>query len=245
MVSGQWRPIGMCALASALLVASCSSAPDATSSDDEQRGSPSSVETSVSPPPNVLAESTDPTAPPTTAVDRDPVPSPTTTVAPKTILPLNPTVPTTVPLPVPIAAPIDDEASEPVIMLGSLAIPSIGVDAPLFEGIRLPTFDLGPGHWPGSAMPGQIGNMVVGGHRTDGNADFRDLDQLRPGDEMIVTGTDGIQHTYVVDYSEITDPFAARMIHQTTDHTATLFACHPPGSISHRIVVHFVLLPRA
>lgn len=174
-------------------------------------------------------------APPTTA------PTPTTTVAPSTTEPYVP--PTTIPLPQPIIAPADAEAQEPVVEYGRLAIPALDLDRPMYEGIRLPTFDLGPGHWPGSAAPGQVGNMVLGGHRTEGNADFRNIDQLQPGDEMTVTGTDGVSHTYLVESSEITDPFAARVINQTPETTATLFACHPPGSVRQRIVVHLALAP--
>lgn len=239
--SGRWQSVGTAELASALTVASCASS-GSPSAVGEQRVTPSPADTSESLAPDPRAADTDPASPPTTDVGPHQTPATTTTLAPRTLLPLDPTVPTTVPLPRPIAAPLDDDAAEPVVVLGSLAIPSIGVDSTLHEGIRLTTFDRGPGHWPGSAMPGQIGNMVVGGHRTVGAADFRDLDQLQPGDEMIVTDSNGSQHTYVVDYSEITDPFAARMIHQTSERTATLFACHPPGSISHRIVVHLTLL---
>lgn len=150
-------------------------------------------------------------------------------------------VPTTT-LPLPIRPPDDPEAAEPVVPLGRLALPAIGVDSPLYEGIRLPTFDLGPGHWPGSALPGQQGNMVIGGHRTSSHRDFRDLDQLEPGDEMIITNVDGTTFTYEVDSTEITGPYSIRVIHQTSASTATLFACNPPGEVTQRIVVHLTLL---
>ncbi len=162
----------------------------------------------------------------------------TTTIAKATVLPVNPTIATTVPLPQPVPPPVDENAAEPVIERGRVTVPSIGLDAALYEGLALPTFDLGPSLWPGTAMPGQIGNMVVGGHRTSANADFRHLDQLVAGDEMLVTDNAGVQHTYAVDSIEITDPFAARIIHQTPQRTATLYACDPPGSVSRRIVVH-------
>src|SRR5690606_35854901 len=64
-------------------------------------------------------------------------------------------------------------------------IPKIDVDSPFIEGIRLSTLDNGPGHWPGTAMTGELGNVVVAGHRTSHNADFRRLDELEPGDEVI------------------------------------------------------------
>lgn len=111
----------------------------------------------------------------------------------------------------------------------------------MFEGIRLPTFDMGPGHWPGSAMPGQVGNVVIGGHRTEGNADFGDLDLLQPGDEVIITDNAGQRFTYLVDKTEIVDPFSAVIVGQTPAKTATLFACHPKGSTDQRIVVSLTL----
>lgn len=165
-----------------------------------------------------------------------PPPIPPTTVAPTYTLP-----PPAASLPQPVAPPPDDGTTEPVAVLGSIAIPVIGVDRLLYEGIRLSTFDLGPGHWPGTAMPGQIGNMVVGGHRTSANADFRDLDQLEPGAEVVVTDLTGAVYVYIVDQIEITDPFAMRVVYQTPERTATLFACHPPGSTAQRIVVHLTL----
>ena len=88
------------------------------------------------------------------------------------------------PLPVPGPAPADNEP-EPQKYYGRLQIPAIEVDSPFLEGIRLSTLDYGPGHWPGTAMPGELGNVVVAGHRTSHNADFRRLDELvarRPGD---------------------------------------------------------------
>jgi len=175
-------------------------------------------------------------------------PSTTTVVATTTTAPTDATTtsssppPPTTTLPQPIPAPVGCEAAEAVVPLGALALPAIGIERPLYEGIRLPTFDLGPGHWPGSALPGQQGNMVIGGHRTSGKRDFRDLDQLEVGDEMIITDNAGMSFTYVVDSTEITGPYSFRVTCQTPASTATLFACHPPGEVTQRIVVHLTLV---
>lgn len=185
-------------------------------------------------------------SPPTTTIPALPttaLPEPTTTtIARATVLPVNPVIPTTVPLPQPIVRPVDAYAVEPVVERGRVAIPSIGLDAKLYEGVALPTFDLGPSLWPGTALPGQIGNMVIGGHRTSSNADFRHLDQLVAGDELVVTDNAGVQYSYAVDSIEITDPFASRIIYQTVQRTATLYACDPPGSVARRIVVHLTYI---
>jgi len=115
-------------------------------------------------------------------------------------------------------------------------IPTIGVEEVLLQGISLTVLDQGPGHWPGTAMPGGYGNTVVTGHRTTHGAPFRDLDQLEPGDEIHFEMADGT-HVYEVTHSEVVTPDALWIVEQNPGHTATLFACHPPGSTSHRIVV--------
>jgi sortase A len=136
----------------------------------------------------------------------------------------------------PIAPPADSNAKEPVIELGRILIPKIGVDMALYEGIRLSTLDLGPGHWPGTAMPGEIGNVVVGGHRTSKHRVFRNIDDLVAGDQIIFQDANG-EHVYLVNRVEIVDPTDVWIINPTDTPTATLFACHPPGSTRQRIVV--------
>jgi sortase A len=120
--------------------------------------------------------------------------------------------------------------------VGRIQIPKLGVDMAMYEGIRLTTLDYGPGHWPGSAMPGQAGNVVVGGHRTSKHRVFSDVDQLVPGDHIVFTDPSGT-HTYAVSKVQIVQPTDVWIIDPTPTPTATLFACHPPGSTAQRIVV--------
>ncbi len=179
----------------------------------------------------------DPTASTTTA---DPSATTTTSLAP---------------LPIPVPPPTDNDP-EPQQYFGRLQIPAIDVDSPFLEGIRLSTLDYGPGHWPCTAMPGQLGNVVVAGHRTSHNADFRRLDELQPGDEVIfdmdnsdgiptasVADPDGVSGVYVYHVSsvEVVRPDSMWIVSQGYRHEATLFACHPPGSVSERIVAHLDL----
>ena len=158
----------------------------------------------------------------------------TTTVAPTTTaaLPRQTTRP--------IDPPPDARGAEDNPPIGRIAIPEIGLDSQLEEGIRLTTLDRGPGHWPGSGLPGQIGNVVVAGHRTSHNAEFRHLDKLEPGDEVIFT-TDTGTHTYRVTGSQIVTPDSLWIVSPTDTPTATLFACHPLGSTAERIVVNLAL----
>jgi sortase A len=122
------------------------------------------------------------------------------------------------------------------VVIGSIEIPRIGLAAELNQGISLNTIDRGPSHWPGSAMPGQVGNAVVAGHRVTRTRPFRDIDRLVAGDEVVLTAA-GIRATYVVNGTEVVTPDAMRIVDPTPTATATLFACHPPGSARYRYVV--------
>jgi sortase A len=177
--------------------------------------------------PVVTSATTTSTDAPRTTTTR-PTTTTTTTTAPTTTLELLP-----VPAPVPAA-----DAVEPVIEMGRVEIPKIGVAMAMFEGVTDATLDLGPGHWPGSALPGELGNVVIGGHRVSNHAVFRYVDQLVPGDEIIISNATGVPSTYVVNAVEVVDPTAIWIIEQQRAYTATLFACHPPGSTKQRIVVH-------
>jgi sortase A len=136
--------------------------------------------------------------------------------------------------------PPEPRAEEPFTLIGRIDIPKLGLSTPLAEGITLNTLDRAPGHWPGSAMPGEIGNVVVAGHRVTHTRPFRHLDRLVPGDEVVFE-VDGRRHVYRMTGSEIVQPTGMHIIEQTEARTATLFACHPPGSARQRYVVHLEL----
>lgn len=144
-------------------------------------------------------------------------------------------------VPAPEPAPAQAYAATPEIRHGQLEIPSIGLSQPLFEGITLTAINRGPSHWPGTAMPGELGNVVVAGHRTTYTRPFWDLDLVQPGDELIFTMNDGARHVYELVGTEVVDDSAVHIVDQSYDHRATLFACHPKGSARQRIVGHFTL----
>jgi len=156
----------------------------------------------------------------------------TTTTLPPTTLPAQPEQP--------VAPPPDPRGYEDQIQLGGISIPKLGVDAPLLEGIRLTTLDNGPGHWPGTAMPGEIGNVVVAAHRTSHGGPFRNIDQLVAGDTVMFT-TEAGEIPYRVTGTQVVNPDAIWIVDPTSTPTATLFACHPPGSVAQRIVVNLEL----
>jgi sortase A len=156
----------------------------------------------------------------------------TTTTAP-------PTTTTTEPVPIPVPARRSHDV-EPIATIGVIEIPKLGLRADLGEGITMRNIDRGPSHWPGTAMPGRIGNVVVAGHRVTHTHPFRHIDQLVPGDEVFFE-YQGERFRYVVTGSEVVTPKQVSIVNQTYEPTATLFACHPPHSARYRYVVHLHL----
>jgi sortase A len=144
-------------------------------------------------------------------------------------------------LPDPEPSPLDARAPTPVVRHGMLEIPSIGLSQPFFEGVTLTAIDNGPSHWPGTPMPGGLGNMVIAGHRVTNTRPFYDLDLVQPGDELIFTMDTGGRHVYTLDRVEIVEPEALHIVDQSYGYTATLFGCHPKGSAAQRIVGYFTL----
>ncbi len=144
-------------------------------------------------------------------------------------------------LPVPEPVPLDPHAPTPEIRHGTIEIPAIGLSQPLFEGVTLTAINRGPSHWPGTAMPGELGNVVVAGHRTTYSRPFWDLHLLGPGDQMVFT-TDAGRFVYELTSTEVVTPESLDIVDQHPRHTATLFACHPRGSARERIVGNFELV---
>ena len=108
-------------------------------------------------------------------------------------------------------------------------------------GVTLTVIDHGPGHWPGSANPGQLGNSVFAGHRVTHSHPFRRIHELVPGDDIVFKMANGT-FTYKMTKSSIVTPKDVHIVNPTTDATVTLFACHPPGSARQRYVVNGVFV---
>ncbi len=144
---------------------------------------------------------------------------------------------TTLPsLPVPDPLPDNPYAATDQVVLGTIEIPVIDVRWDLQQGMTLTAINRGPSQWPGTALPGQLGNMVIAGHRTTHGAPFRHLDSLVPGDEIIFR-MDGTKYVYRVVETLIVLPTDTWIADQDYSRTVTLFACHPAGSARQRIVV--------
>ena len=134
---------------------------------------------------------------------------------------------------------IEPQASAPVVPAfpGSvIRIPSIGVNQAVVEGVSRSDLRLGPGHFPGTSQPGQPGNMVISGHRTTFTKPFYDLDQLSPGDAIVIDTPAG-SFRYLVESTSVVDPTDMRPLQASSEAILTLTTCTPKGSASHRMVV--------
>ncbi len=108
--------------------------------------------------------------------------------------------------------------------------------------MTLTEINRGPAHWPGTAMPGGLGNVVVAGHRTTWSSPFRHLDLLEVGDEIRFS-VGGRAAVYRVTETMVVEPEDVWIAQQGPSRIVTLFACHPVGSASQRIVVRGELVP--
>ncbi len=145
------------------------------------------------------------------------------------------------PLPIPEALPDNPYEVTPQIVLGTIEIPKIGITAEVQRGMTLTAINRGPGWWPGTAMPGELGNVVIAGHRTTYSRPFNRLNELAAGDQVIFTTAAG-RFVYAVRDVIVVPEDWIDIAAQSSAHTATLFACHPPGSAAERIVAKLRLL---
>jgi sortase A len=158
-----------------------------------------------------------------------------------------PTTTTTAPPAAPVATALPASAHKvnlggdvhkmaPATQIGTIEIPKINLVHPVFEGVEETVIHWGPGHWPGSAMPGKVGNAVFAGHRVTHTRPFYDIDLLNVGDEIIVHTADGT-FTYRITGHQIVTPKDLWIVTPTKTATITIFACHPKHSAAQRYVV--------
>ncbi len=131
----------------------------------------------------------------------------------------------------PIAAPDD---GNPV---GLLRIAKIGLDTVIVQGTSTTDLRQGPGHYPGTPLPGEQGNAAVAGHRTTYGAPFYNLDKLARGDPIEITTVQGA-FRYSVTGTVIVSPNDTSVVDNTTFPELTLTTCNPRFSASQRLVVH-------
>jgi sortase A len=147
----------------------------------------------------------------------------------------------TQPKPTATAAPSATPTIAPEALLPSrLRIPVMFLDSPVQEvKLDFGKWQVSPmdiGHHEGSADPGEVGNMVLAGHRDINSALFRDLDRLKPGDEVFVSNSLR-EYRYVVRESMVVSPNQTEVMDPTPDRRLTLITCTPIGIDTQRLIV--------
>lgn len=132
-----------------------------------------------------------------------------------------------------------------------LRIPRLGDNyrVPIVEGVSLEDLAQGVGHYPATALPGEIGNFSVAGHRATNGEPFAYLDQVNTGDDVVVeTGT--TWYTYKVIKEYIVAPTQVGVILPVPNEPdavsrrrlMTLTTCNPRWDSYERLIFHAKLV---
>lgn len=120
--------------------------------------------------------------------------------------------------------------------IGRLQIPRLGNTYNIVQGTDTINLEEGPGHYPSTAFPGMGQTVAIAGHRTTYLAPFRFLNDLRPGDPIVVTMPYG-RFTYDVQYLRIVKPTDVAVINDVGYERLVLSACNPLYSAAQRLIV--------
>lgn len=132
--------------------------------------------------------------------------------------------------------------------LTRLRIPKLKVDVLVVEGTTPSALKAGAGHYAGTPLPGEAGNVAIAGHRTTYGRPFNRLDEMAPGD-VVTLETPFAVYTYTA-----VNPFAGHanpwpvqptdygvVGQEGADHWLTLTTCHPKGSARQRLILRLKL----
>jgi sortase A len=126
--------------------------------------------------------------------------------------------------------------------LGRIEISTIGLAAMIAEGTARRTLQRAVGHIPGTALPGQQGNVAIAGHR---DTFFRGLRNIHKDDEITLTTLNGA-YRYRVDFTQVVEPEDTEVLDHSDDAILTLVTCYPfyfVGPAPKRFVVRAHRLP--
>ncbi|WP_432498437.1 class E sortase [Kineococcus auxinigenes] len=161
--------------------------------------------------------------------------------------------PATTPAPTASAAPAapavpDVDQSPPTgDAFAIVYVPRFGSDyaVPVVEGIGAEELEDGIGHYPGTAVPGGVGNFAIAGHRVTYGKPFHRVAELQEGDAVVVATAER-WYTYRVRRHRIVTPQQVEIIapvpdrpgEQPTEAWLTMTACHPMYSARERYIVY-------
>nr|WP_225854705.1 class E sortase [Micromonospora sp. ALFpr18c] len=127
--------------------------------------------------------------------------------------------------------------------IAGLYIPKLDKNWVVVEGVTQDDIRYAPGHYPTSALPGQVGNFSVAGHRN--RATFWRLDELDDGDAIVVEGKND-WYVYRVAQIRIVKPTQVEVVapvpgepdKKPTKRMLTLTTCNPKWDNYQRLIIH-------
>jgi len=119
---------------------------------------------------------------------------------------------------------------------------------PLYEGTTRDVLQRGIGHYVGTALPGEVGNFAMAGHRTTYGKPFNRIAELKK-DDVILVETKSTWFVYRVSGHQIVPPSQVSVLLPVPDQpdvaatepVLTMTSCHPEFSARERYVVHATL----
>lgn len=125
-------------------------------------------------------------------------------------------------------------------IMGSIEIPKIDVDLPIYHGTEDDILSVGVGHIQGTSLPvgGENTHCVLSGHRgLPGSSLFTRLDEMKEGD-LFFLSVMGETLAYKVYDIQIVDPDNTEVLEITAGKDdVSLVTCTPYGLNTHRLVV--------
>jgi sortase A len=107
--------------------------------------------------------------------------------------------------------------------VGTLLIPRLNASMAVRQGEEEDTLRRGPGHLPGTPLPGEAGNSAIAGHR---DTHFHILKDIRIGDDIVIE-KNSVEFRYRVRHTEVVKPTDTHVLLPTTGPTLTLITCYP------------------
>jgi sortase A len=126
--------------------------------------------------------------------------------------------------------------AEPGDATGRIRIPRIDANLVVVKGTDTASLRKGPAFYTDNPLPGAPGTVAVAGHRTTYGAPFREIDKLRPKDEITIEMPYG-RFVYKVEKTQIVKPTQVSVVQRVSFDRLVLSACHPLYSAAKRIIV--------
>ena len=120
--------------------------------------------------------------------------------------------------------------------IGTIAFPKFSSQYIVVQGTDEASLEKGPGHYPQTAFPGVRRTVAIAGHRTTYLAPFRRLNDLKKGNEVVLTMRYA-RFTYAVQRTQVVTPSSWWIIKDKGYERLVLSACNPLYSAAQRYIV--------